>query len=59
MLPDAEHLQPDLLGELRLLEEIAHALLGADGRVRQLAERVDAEFHTQVTTTRRARRVAR
>ena len=57
MLPDAEDVEPDLVGELDLLEEVAEALGRGDDptRVRvgrQLGKRVDPEFevislHTQ------------
>jgi hypothetical protein len=44
VLADGEHVQPDLVGQLRLLDEVAHAL----GRVRaaaQVRERADADLH--------------
>ena len=50
VLADAEDVEPDLIGELDLLDQVAQALRGADhppgSRVgRQLGERVDPELH--------------
>lgn len=50
MLAEAEHVEPDLIGQLDLLEQVTQALLGADGPARlgvgrQFGERVDAKFH--------------
>ncbi len=42
--PDSEHVEADLVGHARLLDEIAQALLGGDRR-RQLGEGVDADLH--------------
>jgi hypothetical protein len=44
VLADAEDVEADLLGELGLLEQVAHALLRADRRG-QLGKRVQAKFH--------------
>ena len=50
MLPHAEDVEADLLGQLRLLDEVAHPLLRADHvpveRVfLELRERVDPDLH--------------
>ena len=50
MLADAEDVEPDLVGELDLLDQVAEPLTRADGRpgrrIRgRLAEGVDAELH--------------
>ena len=50
VLADAEHVEPHLLCEPDLLQQIAHPLLGADRLTglrigAQLRERVDAELH--------------
>ena len=44
VLADREHVQPELIGELRLLEQVAHALLGGDAR-REVGEGGESEFH--------------
>ena len=51
VLADAEDVEPDPVGELDLLDQVAQPLLRPDlptgGRVRrELRERVDTEFHT-------------
>ena len=45
VLAHAEDVEPDLVGELDLLEQVRHPLLDGEVRVGQLAERVDAELH--------------
>jgi hypothetical protein len=50
MLADAEDVEADLIGEPHLLEQVAQALLRADGAPRRrvgrdLTERVEAELH--------------
>ena len=57
MLPDAEDVQPHLLGQDRLFDEVVHPLLRADHvaveRVLlQLRERVDAELSIAAECTR-------
>ena len=44
VLADGEDVEPELLGELGLLDELAQALLGADGGV-DVREGGDSEFH--------------
>ena len=44
VLADREHVQPDLLGELGLLQQIAHPLLRADAGA-EVGEGGDSEFH--------------
>ncbi len=55
MLPDAEYIEPELVGELDLLDEVPQALLGADQlpglRVRvQLGEREETDLHGFIST---------
>ena len=38
VLADREHVEPELVGELGLLQQVAHPLLGADARA-QVGER--------------------
>ncbi len=50
VLADAEDVEPDLLGELDLLQQVAHTLVRPDRLARlgidtQFRERVDAELH--------------
>jgi xanthine/uracil permease len=45
MLADAEHVQPDLVGQLDLLEQIGQPLVRCDVVGRQLRERVDPQLH--------------
>ena len=51
MLADAEDVEPYLVGELDLFEEIAEALRRSDGLVRELREGVDAELDRPTVTT--------
>ena len=44
VLADGEHVEPELVGELDLLHELAHALLRRDARM-QVGEGGEAEFH--------------
>ena len=58
VLADAEDVQPDLVGELDLLEQVGQPLLGADRaagrRVPQdVAEGVDPEFHAPLPSCRK------
>ena len=55
VLADAEHVEPDLVGQLDLLEQVLHPLLDGERRIGQLTERVDAEFHHSVTGSSRIR----
>ena len=55
MLADAEDVEPDLVGQLDLLDQVAQPLLGADHvpgpRVgRQLREGVDPDLHDVANT---------
>jgi hypothetical protein len=50
VLADAEDVEPDLLGERDLLEQVAHPLYRADRLAclwigAQLCERIDAQLH--------------
>src|SRR5204862_8349989 len=45
MLADAEHVEPDLVGQLDLLEQVAQPVGGRGLARRQRPERVDAELH--------------
>ena len=45
VLADAEDVEPDLVGELDLLEQVAQPLLGADLVRGQLREGVEPELH--------------
>ena len=56
VLPDTEHVEPDLLGQLGLLEQVAHALLRRDaaGAERQLREGVEPDLHQAVRGAPRA-----
>jgi hypothetical protein len=56
VLADAEHVEPDLVGELDLLDQVAQALLGRDrlpagGIGGALAEGVDAELDLVLLVT--------
>ena len=44
MLADGEHVEPELIGELGLLEQVAHPLLRADARA-EVGEGGETEFH--------------
>ena len=44
VLADREHVEPELVGELGLLEQLAHPLLGGDAR-REVGEGGESEFH--------------
>src|SRR5688572_7131294 len=44
MLADAEHVEADLVGELDLFHQVAHALRSGQVR-RAFDERIDSEFH--------------
>ena len=46
MLADGEDLQPQVVGETGLLEEVAHPLLGADAGV-EVGESDESEIHTE------------
>ena len=52
VLPDAEHVETDLLGELDLLHEIVQPLLRADLAVARVREREDADLHPHVLAVR-------
>ena len=47
VLADAEDVEPDLVGELGLLDDLAQALLGALALAR-VCEREDADLHAEV-----------
>ena len=51
VLADAEDVEPDLLGELDLLEQFRHAPLRAC--CPELGERVDAQFHDDAVSPKR------
>ena len=51
VLTDAEDVEPDLLGELDLLEQLRHAPLRAC--CPELGERVDAQFHDDAVSPKR------
>ena len=44
MLADREHVESELIGQLGLLEQIAHPLLRADARA-EVREGGESEFH--------------
>ena len=46
VLADREHIQPELVGELGLLEQVAHPLLGADARG-EVREGGKSKFHDE------------
>ena len=50
VLAEGEELQAEVVGELRLFEEIAHPLLRADARV-QVGKRDKTEIHQRIRTT--------
>jgi hypothetical protein len=50
VLADGEDVEPELIGQLDLLHQVAHPLLGTDAAVGrriglELGERVDADLH--------------
>ena len=45
VLADREHVQAELIGELRLLEQVAHPLLRSDARG-EVGEGCKSKFHT-------------
>jgi hypothetical protein len=45
VVPDAEDVEPDLIGKLDLLQEVAEALPRADLVRRELRKGEDSEFH--------------
>ena len=45
VLADGEHIESELIGQLRLLEHLAHPLLGRDTGG-QIGEGGESEFHT-------------
>ena len=51
MFADAEDVEPNLVGELDLLEQVAQPLRGADGTGGQLGEGIDAKFHVALNLT--------
>ncbi len=53
VLPDAEDVEPDLVGELDLLDQVPQTLLRVEAR-RQLREGVDPELHGRIVAVRRA-----
>ena len=52
MLADAEDVEPYLVGELDLFEQIAESLRCSDGLVRQLREGIDTKFDCSTVTAR-------
>ena len=44
VLADGEHVEAELVGELGLLEQVAHPLLGGDARA-QIGEGGESKFH--------------
>jgi hypothetical protein len=46
VLADREDLQPQVVGEAGLLEEVAHPLLGADARI-EVGEGDESKIHTR------------
>src|SRR3984893_8239904 len=52
VLADAEHVEPDLIGQLYFFQEIAESLCGSDGLVRQLREGIDTKFDCSTVTVR-------
>ena len=44
VLADREHVEAELVGELRLLEQVAHPLFGRNARA-HVGEGRDAKFH--------------
>jgi hypothetical protein len=51
MLTDTEDVEPYLVGELDLFEEVAEPLRRSDGLVREFREGVDAELDRPTVTT--------
>ena len=45
VLADGEHVEPELVGEDGLLEQVAHPLLGADAGA-EVGEGCESEFHS-------------
>ena len=52
VLADAEYVEPDLVGQLDLFEQIAESLRRGDGLVRQLREGIDTKFDCSTVTAR-------
>jgi hypothetical protein len=50
VLADREHIQAELIGELGLLEQVAHPLLGAEARG-EIGEGGKSKFHTNEDST--------
>ena len=50
VLADREHVEAELVGELRLLQEVGHALMGADAGA-EVGERGESEFHAAILRT--------
>ena len=50
VLPHAEDVEPDLVGQDDLVEQVRHPLLDGERRVRALTERVEAELHQSVAS---------
>ena len=50
MLANAEDVEPDLVGQLDLFEQIAESLRCGDGLVRQLREGIDTKFDRSTVT---------
>ena len=57
VLSDPEDVEPDLVGELDLLDEFAQTLLRADRAVSRVREREDADLHARVLAARGVTRV--
>ena len=55
VLPHAEDVEPDLVGQDDLVEQVRHPLLDGERRVGALTERVEAELHQSVASAARSR----
>ncbi len=53
VLSDSEDVEPDLVGELDLLDHVAQALLRADLALPDVREREDADLHVRFLAARR------
>ena len=51
MLADGEHIETEFIGERRLLEQLAHALLGGDARG-EVGKGRESKFHDVVEDSR-------
>ena len=50
VLPDGEHVETELIGELGLLEQLAHALLGRH-TPGEIGKGGDSKFHSTIIAT--------